>query len=307
MVLQPPLNVGEPRVADTPDSSGMAPPNISVVVPLHDEARNVLPLHEQLTAALAPLDIPYELILVDDGSTDDTIAHLTEACARDPHVRVIQFTRHFGQTAALAAGFALARGRLIVTSDGDLQNDPADIPALLRFAPDHDVVCGWRKDRKDDLLTRRVPSLVANWLLAAVTGIQLHDSGCSLKVFRSEVVKRLRLTSGMHRYLPVLASQLGGRVTEVIVGHRPRRFGRSKYGLSRTFGVLRDIMQIRRLMRRAIDSTVPTPRLYDIRRVIERMPRPKADSPSGPALRRATGCPDRHEAPGARERVTPSG
>lgn len=252
----------------------MVPPDISVVVPLRNEARNVLPLHEQLTAALAPLDIPYELILVDDGSEDDTIAHLTQACTRDPHVRVIQFTRNFGQTAALAAGFAHARGRLIVTSDGDLQNDPADIPALLRFARGHDIVCGWRKDRKDNLLTRYVPSVVANWLLVAVTGIQLHDNGCSLKVFRSEVVKPLKLQPGMHRYLPALASQLGGRVTEVIVNHRPRRFGRSKYGLSRTFGVLRDIVRIRRLMRRAIDPTVPTPRLYDIRQVIERMPRP---------------------------------
>ena len=135
-------------------------------------------------------------------------------------------------------------------------------------------MCGWRKDRKDNLLTRYVPSVVANWLLVAVTGIQLHDNGCSLKVFRSEVVKPLKLQPGMHRYLPPLASQLGGRVTEMIVNHRPRRFGRSKYGLSRTFGVLRDIVRIRRLMRWAIDPTVPTPRLYDIRQVIERMPRP---------------------------------
>jgi glycosyltransferase involved in cell wall biosynthesis len=242
---------------------------LSVVVPLRDEERNVLPLHEEITAVIAPLNVPYELVLVDDGSEDGTLAGLTEACTRDPHVRVIQFTRNFGQTAAFAAGFAHARGRLIVTLDGDLQNDPADIPGLLQLARDHDIVCGWRKGRTDNLLTRQVPSVVANWLLGAVTGIRLHDNGCSLKVFRSEVVKPLKLRPGMHRYLPALASQLGGRVTEVVVNHRPRRFGRSKYGLSRTFGVLRDIVQIRRLMRQAIDPAAPAPRLYEIRQILE--------------------------------------
>ncbi|MBI2827962.1 MAG: glycosyltransferase family 2 protein [Acidobacteria bacterium] len=245
-------------------------PEISVVVPLRDEERNVLPLLEQLAAAIGPLEIPYELILVDDGSEDDTFARLMEAHARDPHVRVIQFTRNFGQTAAFAAGFAHARGRLIVTLDGDLQNDPADIPRLLQLARSHDIVCGWRKDRKDNLLTRRVPSVVANWLVGAVTGTRLHDNGCSLKVFRSEAVKPLTLTPGMHRYLPALASQFGGRVTEVVVNHRPRRFGRSKYGLSRTFGVLRDLVRFRRLMRLAIEPAVPAARLYEIRQILER-------------------------------------
>jgi glycosyltransferase involved in cell wall biosynthesis len=247
-------------------------PEISVVVPLRDEERNVLPLHEELTAAIAPLGVPYEFIFVDDGSEDGTFARLTEAHARDPHVRVIQFTRNFGQTAAFAAGFSHARGRLIVTSDGDLQNDPADIPRLLQLARDHDIVCGWRKDRKDNMLTKELPSVVANWLLAIVTGIRLHDNGCSLKVFRSEVVKPLTLTPGMHRYLPALASQLGGRVVEVVVNHRPRRFGRSKYGLSRTFGVVRDIVQLRRLMRRAIDPATERPRLYEIRQILESPP-----------------------------------
>jgi len=247
-------------------------PEISVVVPLHDEERNVLPLHEELTAAIAPLGVPYELILVDDGSEDGTFARLMEAYARDPHLRVIQFTRNFGQTAAFAAGFAHARGRLIVTSDGDLQNDPADIPMLLQLARDHDIVCGWRKDRKDTLLTRYVPSVVANWLIGVVTGTRLHDNGCSLKVFRAEVVKPLRLTPGMHRYLPALAGQLGGRVAEVVVNHRPRRFGRSKYGLSRTFGVLHDIVQLRRLMRQAIDPAAPVPRLYEVRQILESPP-----------------------------------
>jgi glycosyltransferase involved in cell wall biosynthesis len=244
-------------------------PEISVVVPLRDEEHNVKLLHEEFTAAIERLGVPYELILIDDGSVDGTFARLGEAYAIDPHVRIIQFTRNFGQTAAFAAGFAYARGRLIVTADGDLQNDPADIAKLLALADTHDIVCGWRQDRKDDLLTRHVPSVVANWLLGVVTGLRLHDNGCSLKVFRAEVVKPLRLRPGMHRYLPALASQFGGRVAEVVVNHRARRFGRSKYGLSRTFGVVRDIVQLRRLIRQAVDPSLPAPRLYEIRRVLE--------------------------------------
>ena len=244
-------------------------PHVSVVIPLRDEDRNVLLLHEELTAALTPLGVPYELILIDDGSTDATFARLTEIHARDPHVRVVQFTRNFGQTAGFAAGFAHARGRWIVTLDGDLQNDPEDIPRLLEIARDHDIVCGWRKNRQDDLLTRHLPSVVANRVLGLVTGIPLHDVGCSLKVFRAEVVKPLKLRPGMHRYLPAFASQLGGRVTEVVVNHRPRRFGRSKYGLSRTFGVARDILQLRALMRQAIDPALPAPHLYEVRQVLD--------------------------------------
>jgi glycosyltransferase involved in cell wall biosynthesis len=244
-------------------------PAVSVVIPLRDEERNVLPLHEQLTAVLRSLGMAYEIILIDDGSEDATFARLTEVHARDPHVRVVQFTRNFGQTAAFVAGFARARGQWIVTMDGDLQNDPADIPRLLEIARDYEIVCGWRKDRKDDLLTRHLPSVAANWLLGLATGVRLHDNGCSLKVLRAEVVKPLKLSPGMHRYLPALASQLGGRVTEVIVNHRPRRFGRSKYGLSRTFGVIRDILQLRRLIRRAADPAAPTPNLYEVRQVLE--------------------------------------
>jgi glycosyltransferase involved in cell wall biosynthesis len=247
----------------------MESPEVSVVIPLRDEAPNVLLLHEQLTAALAPLEVSYELILVDDGSEDDTFSHLIRLCSQDRHVRVVQFTRDFGQTAAFAAGFAHARGRLIVTFDGDLQNDPADIPRLLSLASNYDIVCGWRKNRQDALLTRHVPSVVANWLIGVVTGIPIHDNGCSLKVFRAEVVKPLTLTPGMHRYLPALASQLGGRVTEVVVNHRSRQFGRSNYGLSRTFGVLRDIVRMRRLMRQAIDPVEPKPRLYEVLQVCE--------------------------------------
>jgi len=244
-------------------------PHVSVVIPLRDEERNVLLLHEELTAALTPLGVPYELILIDDGSEDGTFARLTEIHALDPHVRVVQFTRNFGQTAAFAAGFACARGRWVVTMDGDLQNDPADIPRLLEIARGNDIVCGWRKDRKDDFLTRHVPSVAANWLLGLASGIRLHDNGCSLKVFRAEVVKPLKLSPGMHRYLPALASQLGGRVTEVVVNHRPRRFGRTKYGLSRTFRVAGDILQLRALMRQAIDPARPAPHLYEVRQMLE--------------------------------------
>jgi glycosyltransferase involved in cell wall biosynthesis len=245
-------------------------PDISVVIPLRDEEHSVLPLHEQLTAVLSALGKAYEIILIDDGSEDATFARLAEIHARDPHVRVVQFTRNFGQTAAFAAGFARARGRWIVTMDGDLQNDPADIPRLLEIARDYDVVCGWRKDRKDDLLTRHLPSVAANWLLGLAAGIRLHDNGCSLKVLRAEIVRPMKLSPGMHRYLPAFANHLGGRVTEAIVNHRPRRFGRSKYGLSRTFGVIRDILQLRRLMRQAVDPARPAPNLYDVRRVLDR-------------------------------------
>src|SRR5688572_2541904 len=218
---------------------------------------------------MAGLGIPYELILIDDGSRDGTFARLGEVYARDPHVRVIKFTRNFGQTAAFAAGFAHARGAFIVTSDGDLQNDPADIPGLLTLAASHDIVCGWRRQRKDNFLTRHVPSVIANWLLGVASGIRLHDNGCSLKVFRAEVIKPLRLRPGMHRFLPALASQLGGRVAEVVVNHRPRQYGRSKYGLSRTFRVLADLVQLRRLMKEAVASGPPAGPIYEVAQVLE--------------------------------------
>jgi glycosyltransferase involved in cell wall biosynthesis len=246
-----------------------APPALSVVIPLRDEAQNVVPLHAELTAVLEEIGTPYEMILVDDGSGDDTYARLREVQARDARVRVIRFTRNFGQTAAFAAGFAAARGPFILTADGDLQTDPADIPRLLALARTHDIVCGWRKHRKDAFLTRHVPSVAANWLLGLVTGLRLHDNGCSLKVFRAEVVKPLKLRPGMHRYFPAIASQLGGRVVEVVVNHRPRQFGRSKYGLSRTFGVVRDLLRLRALMREAVDPAAPAPRIFEIAEVVE--------------------------------------
>jgi glycosyltransferase involved in cell wall biosynthesis len=244
-------------------------PDVSIVIPLHDEELNVAPLHAELGSVMGALAVPYEVIYVEDGSRDSTLAHLETIVRADPHVRVIRFARNFGQTAGFAAGFAHARGRFIVTSDGDLQNDPADIPRLLALAERHDVVCGWRRQRKDAYLTRHVPSVAANWLLGLVSGIRIHDNGCSLKVFRAEVVKPLKLRPGMHRYLPALASQLGGRITEVEVNHRPRRFGHSKYGLSRTFRVITDLVQLRSLMRQAVDPAAATPPLYEIADILE--------------------------------------
>ena len=239
-------------------------PDLSLVIPLKDEESNVGPLYTEFTAVLESLGRPYEVILVEDGSSDQTFLRLCELQQRDARVRVLRFSRNFGQTAGFAAGFAEARGSLIVTADGDLQNDLSDIPTLVRLADTNDIVCGWRKQRQDALLTRRVPSMVANWLLGIVSGVRLHDNGCSLKVFRASVVKPLKLRPGMHRYLPALASQLGGRIVEVPVKHRPRRFGRSKYGLSRTFTVVTDLMHLRGVMRAAVDSDSPYAPIYEI-------------------------------------------
>ena len=239
-------------------------PEVSVVVPLKDEEPNVIPLYDELVAVLARSQCPFEIVLVDDGSVDATFDRAAELHQRDPRVRVIRFSRNFGQTAAFAAGFSAARGRFIVTLDGDLQNDPEDIPRLLQLAPEYEVVCGWRRSRQDNLLTRKLPSVVANYLLGVVSGVRLHDNGCSLKVFRADIVKALRLRPGMHRYLPALASQLGARVTEVVVNHRPRRFGRSKYGLSRTFRVLVDVVRLRTLMKQATGGGEPPAPIYTI-------------------------------------------
>ncbi len=240
-----------------------------MVVPLRDEEANIRPLHTELSGVLRSLGRPYEIVLIDDGSTDGTFAGAAEIQRSDTAVRVIRFTRNFGQTAAFAAGFAAARGQFIITCDGDLQNDPADIPRMLDLAITHDIVVGWRRHRKDAFLTRHVPSVAANALLGWVSGVRLHDNGCSLKIFRAEVVKPLHLRPGMHRYLPALAKQFGSRIVEVEVNHRPRQFGYSKYGLSRTFRVLSDVFRLRRLMR---ESGTPRPGdapLYQVGEVLE--------------------------------------
>ena len=222
---------------------------MSVVIPVHNEAPNVDPLYRELIAALEAFGRSFEIIVIDDGSTDETFARMAAHQAADPRVRVIRFRRNFGQTAAFAAGFAYARGRFIVTSDGDLQNDPRDIPRMVDLAErGSDIVCGWRKDRKDAFLTRRLPSMIANRLISWATGVRLHDYGCSLKVFRVEVVKPLKLYGEMHRFLPAIASEMGVIIDEVVVNHRARQHGRSKYGLSRTVRVVLDLLTVKFLL-----------------------------------------------------------
>lgn len=224
-------------------------PELSIVIPVHDESPNIKALYEELTQTLGQFGRSYELLIVDDGSTDDSFEQLAALQARDPRLRVIRFRRNFGQTAAFAAGFAHARGRLVVTSDGDLQNDPSDIPAMVDLIErGYDIVCGWRKERKDTFVTRRVPSVLANKLISWATGVPLHDYGCSLKVFRAEVVKPLRLYGEMHRFLPAIASQMGVSIAELVVNHRPRRAGATKYGLSRTIRVVLDLATVKFLL-----------------------------------------------------------
>ena len=224
-------------------------PDLSVVIPLYNEEPNVAALHRELTAALGAWGRPYELLFIDDGSSDGTFRLLKELQAGDPHVRVVALRRNFGQTAAFAAGFAHAGGRMIATSDGDLQNDPRDLPMMVdRLEDGYDIVCGWRRARRDPWLTRRVPSNIANWLISRTTGVRLHDYGCSLKVFRGEVVRSLRLYGEMHRFIPAIASEQGVRIAEVEVNHRPRRFGTSKYGLSRTMRVVLDLVTVKFLL-----------------------------------------------------------
>lgn len=224
-------------------------PDLSVVVPVYNESPNLEPLYRELVEALAGWGRPFELIFVDDGSSDDSFAILQRLHAGDPRLRVIRFRRNFGQTAAFAAGFAAARGRLIATADGDLQNDPRDLPSMVaRLEAGADIVCGWRKDRKDAFLNRRLPSIIANKLISWATGVRLNDYGCSLKVFRAEVVKPLRLYGEMHRFLPALASELGVTIAEQPVNHRPRTQGRSKYGISRTVRVLLDLLTVKFLV-----------------------------------------------------------
>ena len=223
---------------------------LSVIIPIKNESPNLEALHLEVTAALDPWDRPYEVIVVDDGSTDDSFTVLSRIQAADPRWRVIRFRRNFGQTAAFSAGFAHARGRFIATSDGDLQNDPKDIPAMVaRLEKDDlDIVCGWRKDRKDAFLSRLLPSMLANRLISWATGVRLHDYGCSLKIFRAEVVKPLKLYGEMHRFIPAIASEQGVQIAEVVVNHRARLHGTSKYGISRTIRVVLDLLTVKFLL-----------------------------------------------------------
>jgi glycosyltransferase involved in cell wall biosynthesis len=198
-----------------------------------------------LKKALDPLNKEYEILFIDDGSTDRTLSILEEIQLQDDMMIVLSLRRNFGQTAAFAAGFDFARGDVVVTMDGDLQNDPADIPKLLELIKDNDLVSGWRKHRKDPFFTRRLPSIMANWLISNVTGVKLHDYGCSLKAYRREVIKNLRLYGEMHRFIPAVASWYGVRVAEVETVHHPRMHGKSKYGISRTVKVVLDLTTVK--------------------------------------------------------------
>lgn len=224
-------------------------PELSVVIPIYNEAASLAELYRELTETLTRWGRPYEILAIDDGSTDGSFEILAGLQDVDSRLRVIRLRRNFGQTAAFAAGFDHARGRLIVTSDGDRQNDPRDIPRMVDLIErGHDIVCGWRKDRKDTFISRRLPSTLANSLISVVTGVRLHDYGCSLKVFRAEVVKPMKLYGEMHRFLPAIASEQGVSIIETEVNHRPRLHGQSKYGIGRTVRVVLDLITVKFLL-----------------------------------------------------------
>lgn len=220
--------------------------DLSVVVPVYNEEENVDRLYEQLTEVLEPLGLDYEIICADDGSSDRSFEKLQAIASRDARVKVLRFRRNYGQTAGFSAGFDYAQGDIVVTIDADLQNDPASIPALLdKMAEGYDVVSGWRKDRKDPFLTRKLPSRIANSLISHTTGVQVHDRGCSLRAHRKEIVKEIRIYGELHRFIPDIAAWLGASMAEIPVQHRPREHGQSKYGMGRTFRVLLDLISVR--------------------------------------------------------------
>jgi glycosyltransferase involved in cell wall biosynthesis len=225
--------------------------DLSIVIPLYNEEESVDALYEEVRAAADRLEVQWELLLVDDGSTDRTAEKLREICEGDPRVSAIRFRRNYGQTAALQAGFDQARGRTVITLDGDLQNDPRDFGRLLAALAEgdgYDVVCGWRRDRRDKMISRRIPSMAANWLISRITGTHLHDNGCTLKAYRADVVKRARLYAEMHRFLVPMMALSGCRTREVVVHHRARRFGQSKYGISRIWKVFLDLLAVKMLL-----------------------------------------------------------
>lgn len=222
--------------------------DLSVVAPVHNEEDNLDELHRQLTAALAPIDLDYELIFVDDGSTDASLTKLRAIAQGDPRVTVLELRRNFGQTAAMAAGIDNTRGNVIVPIDADLQNDPADIPKLLEILngePRYDIVSGWRKKRQDKFFSRRIPSMIANKIIRSLTNVPIHDFGCTLKAYRREVLEDVSLSSDLHRFLPALAAWHGAKITEMVANHRPRTAGVTKYGLWRTVRVVLDLIIVR--------------------------------------------------------------
>ena len=221
-------------------------PYLSVIVPFFNEEDSIRPLHAAIVNAIGPLGLDFEMVFVDDGSADSTIQVATALANSDARVRVIKFRRNYGQTPAMAAGIEHARGEILVTMDGDLQNDPADIALFLeKMAEGFDIVVGWRYNRQDKLISRKLPSKAANWLIGKVTGVPIKDNGCSLKAYRASLIKAIPLYSEMHRFIPAMASIAGPRIAEIKVRHHARRFGQSKYGLSRVYKVLLDLLVIK--------------------------------------------------------------
>lgn len=223
--------------------------DISIVVPVFNEQDNVEAVYSAISSALQMMGCTYEIVMVDDGSSDKSYSVLTRLASSDTALKVIRFRRNFGQTAAMSAGFDYAKGDIIIPMDGDLQNDPADIPRLVaKIHEGYDVVSGWRRDRKDTFISRKIPSMIANSLISRQTGVHLHDYGCTLKAYRREVLDGINLYGEMHRFVPALASQFGAKVTEIPVNHFPRLHGVSKYGISRTLRVVLDLLTVKFLM-----------------------------------------------------------
>lgn len=221
-------------------------PRLSIIVPFYNEEENIRRMYEAITAAVVPLDIGFEMVFVDDGSRDATARIGAEIALEDPRVRFVKFRRNYGQTPAMAAGIEHARGEVLVTMDGDLQNDPADVGILLaKIDEGYDIVVGWRHNRQDKLVSRKIPSIIANRLIGKVTGVPIRDNGCSLKAFRANLIKNIPLYSEMHRFIPAMASVAGPRIAQIKVRHHARQFGKSKYGLSRIYKVLLDLMVIK--------------------------------------------------------------
>jgi glycosyltransferase involved in cell wall biosynthesis len=225
-------------------------PDLSLIIPVFNEEQNLQLLFESIHKALNPLPRSWEIVFVDDGSVDNSLEELQALATKDlGHVRVVSFRRNFGQTAAIAAGLDFAQGEIIVLLDADMQNDPADIPMLLaKLDEGYDLVSGWRRIRKDTYLTRTLPSHLANWLISRVTGVRLHDYGCTLKAYRRDVLEGFRLYGEMHRFIPVFANSVGARITEVQVNHHPRKYGRTKYGLERSVKVVLDLFTVKFLV-----------------------------------------------------------
>jgi glycosyltransferase involved in cell wall biosynthesis len=226
-----------------------AEPDVSIVIPVYNEGQNIAILHGKLVSVLGALKQEYEILFVDDGSLDDTLSQLRKIAREDSKVKVLALSRNFGQTAALSAGIDYCKGKTIIPMDGDLQNDPEDIvPLLTKLREGYDVVSGWRKARKDPLFSRRLPSVIANKIISVLAGVRLHDYGCTMKAYRKDILKNIRLYGEMHRFIPIYAHWIGGRVSEIPVHHYPRKFGASKYGMSRVLKVILDLMVVKFLL-----------------------------------------------------------